>query len=136
MFCFKTSDDSLIHRLGNRRCIRRKKDQFHPIKRWHIWLGRAIICNQGNLALLGTKISINFFNPFFKQFKWYPTFWLYSIATWNIFHSFKTSQSLLLCQSQTLVVFIHLHYPRPSQLSEPCDACLLCAFSSYSDMSC
>ena len=85
------SDDYFIHRLGNRRRIRRKKDQFHPIKRWHGWVNRAIMYNQTDLPLLGTKVSINFFSPFFKQFRWHPTFWLCPIATWNVFHTFKTS---------------------------------------------
>ena len=74
-------DDSLVHSLGNRRRFQRKKDQFHQIKRCSFWVARAIIYNQGNFPFFRTKFLLNFFNPFFKQFRWYPTFWVWMLFT-------------------------------------------------------
>ena len=103
IFFYKRSDDFLIHRLGNRRGIQKNNNQAVILL-----VGRAVIYNKGNVPILGTNILINFFKQFFKQLRSYPTFWFYPIATWNVFHTFKTLESLI-CQSQTLLVCLHLH---------------------------
>ena len=87
IFFYKRSDDFLIHRLGNRRGIRKNNDQFPLIKCWYFWWA-------GQLSIIKAMFLF-----------WAPTFW--SISLNNSSNSSDNIQLLVLPDSD-MERFSHL----------------------------